>query len=86
MHIRTCGLCLWEFLTGELPCPSCPSAPTRPAVKPVCPEKPIAADDKLKKSLEAYDATVEKVRADYDDSMTLGPQLSPSTCQSCHTI
>jgi hypothetical protein len=26
MHMR--GLHLWEFLTGDLPCPSCSTAPT----------------------------------------------------------
>jgi hypothetical protein len=30
LHMR--GLCLWDFLTGELPCPPSPSAPAQPVI------------------------------------------------------
>jgi hypothetical protein len=30
LHMR--GLRLWDFLTGELPCPSSPSAPAQPMI------------------------------------------------------
>jgi hypothetical protein len=29
-HMR--GLCLWDFLTGELPCPPSPSTPVQPVI------------------------------------------------------
>jgi hypothetical protein len=29
MHLHMRGLCLWNFLTGELPCPPSPSAPAQ---------------------------------------------------------
>jgi hypothetical protein len=32
MHMHMCGLQLWEFLTGELLCPSSPSAPAQPVI------------------------------------------------------
>jgi hypothetical protein len=32
IHLHMCGLHLWEFLTGELPCPSSPSAPAQPVI------------------------------------------------------
>jgi hypothetical protein len=38
LHIR--GLRLWDFLTGELPCPSSPSAPAQPVIS----EKTTAAE------------------------------------------
>jgi hypothetical protein len=34
------GLCLWDFLTGELPCPPSPLAPAQPVIS----EKSIAAE------------------------------------------
>ena len=73
MRIHMHGLRLWEFLTSELTCPSCPTAPPCPELpqKLVSPVEPTAEDDaKLKKSFEAYDATVEKLCANYDDIMT----------------
>jgi hypothetical protein len=29
MRLHMCGLRLWDFLTGDLPCPPHPSAPTK---------------------------------------------------------
>jgi hypothetical protein len=41
LHMR--GLILWDFLTGELPCPPSPSAPAQPVIS----EKTTAAKEKL---------------------------------------
>jgi hypothetical protein len=38
LHMR--GLRLWDFLTGELPCPPSPSAPAQPVIS----EKTTAAE------------------------------------------
>jgi hypothetical protein len=38
LHMR--GLHLWDFLMGELPCPSSPSAPAQPVIS----EKTTAAE------------------------------------------
>jgi hypothetical protein len=32
MRLHMCGLRLWDFLTGELPCPPRPSAPAEPVI------------------------------------------------------
>jgi hypothetical protein len=32
IHLYMCGLRLWKFLTGEMPCPPPPSAPTQPVI------------------------------------------------------
>jgi hypothetical protein len=32
MRLHMCGLCLWDFLTNELPCPPSPSAPAQPVI------------------------------------------------------
>jgi hypothetical protein len=32
MRLHMHGLRLWDFLTGELPCPPSPSAPTQPMI------------------------------------------------------
>ncbi|WVZ70678.1 hypothetical protein U9M48_019321 [Paspalum notatum var. saurae] len=50
-HMR--GLRLWEFLTGELPCPPSPMAPVRPEI----PEK---ATDEAKEKLLADFSALEK--------------------------
>ena len=48
-HMR--GLRLWEFTTGNIPCPSPPVVP----VKPTIPDK--ATDDVKTKILDQYDAS-----------------------------
>ena len=48
-----CGLRLWEFITGDIPCPSPPVV----AVKPTIPDK--ATDDVKTKMLDDYDASME---------------------------
>jgi hypothetical protein len=40
MHLCMCGLSLWDFLMGELPCPPSPSAPAQPVIS----EKTTAAE------------------------------------------
>jgi hypothetical protein len=32
MRMHMCDLCLWDFLTGELPCPPSPSTPAQPVI------------------------------------------------------
>jgi hypothetical protein len=43
MRLHMCGLCLWEFLTGELPCLPSPSA----LVQSVISEKTTVAEKRL---------------------------------------
>ena len=50
-HMR--GLRLWEFITGDIPCPSPPVVP----VKPTIPDK--TTDDVKTKMLDDYDASME---------------------------
>ena len=47
------GLRLWEFITGDIPCPSPPVVP----VKPTIPDK--TTDDVKTKMLDDYDASME---------------------------
>ena len=56
-HMR--GLRLWEFLTGELPCPPCPQAPASPVV----PEK--ATDDEKQKILDDFAALEKSYEAQF---------------------
>ena len=71
IHMR--GLRLWEFLTGELPCPPRPTAPT-PPVLPVEPTLSATATDDEKQTfatlLADHDASVERLQVDYDDRMS----------------
>jgi hypothetical protein len=48
-----CGLRIWEFITGDIPCPPPPVVP----VKPTIPAK--ATDAEKTKILEDYDASME---------------------------
>jgi hypothetical protein len=43
MCLHMCGLRLWDFLMGELPCPPSPSAPAQPVIS----EKTTTAEKKL---------------------------------------
>ena len=54
-HLRwhMCGLRLWEFITGDIPCPS----PFVVPVKPTIPDK--ATDDVKTKMIDDYDASME---------------------------
>ncbi|WVZ90217.1 LOW QUALITY PROTEIN: hypothetical protein U9M48_036539 [Paspalum notatum var. saurae] len=54
-----CGLRLWEFLAGQLPCPPCPSAPARPTV----PKK--ATDEAKDKLLAEYDDLVKSYESQF---------------------
>ena len=51
---------LWEFLTGELPCPPRPTAPTQLVfpVQPVLSTTATDAEEEFERSLAAYDASV----------------------------
>ncbi|WVZ80634.1 hypothetical protein U9M48_028093 [Paspalum notatum var. saurae] len=53
------GLRLWDFLTGQLPCPPCPSAPARPTV----PDK--ATDEAKDKLLADYDDLVKSYESQF---------------------
>jgi hypothetical protein len=41
MRLHMCGLRLWDFLTGELPCLPSPSAPAQPVIS----EKTTTAEE-----------------------------------------
>jgi hypothetical protein len=43
MHLHMCGLRLWDFLTGEIPCLPSPSAPAQPVIS----EKTTAAEKEV---------------------------------------
>jgi hypothetical protein len=56
MCLHMCGLRIWDFLTGELPCPSHPSA----LAEPVILEKSTAAEkEKLLTDYEDHLASYE---------------------------
>ncbi|WVZ93221.1 hypothetical protein U9M48_039219 [Paspalum notatum var. saurae] len=59
MHWHMRGLRLWEFLTGELPCPPCPKALEHPVV----PEK--ASDDEKQKLLDDFAALEKSYEAQF---------------------
>ncbi|WVZ83156.1 hypothetical protein U9M48_030329 [Paspalum notatum var. saurae] len=73
------GLHLWEFLTGELPCPPCPTAPTHPVI----PEK---ATDEAKKELldefadlmKSYESQFSAYRCWLDEDAHAGSILTAS--------
>ena len=70
IHMR--GLCLWEFLTGELSCPPRPTAPTSPVllVTPILSPTAIDAEKTVyNKTLADFDVAVEKLHGDYEDPM-----------------
>ena len=73
------GLRLWEFITGDIPCPSPPVVP----VKPTIPDK--TTDDVKTKMLDDYDASMESYvsriatyRAWLDEDARAGAVLAAS--------
>jgi hypothetical protein len=79
MHLHMCGLRLWDFLTGELPCPPRPSAP----VEPVIPKKTIAAEkEKLltdyEDRLASYESQFHAYRTWLDEDARAGSVLTTS--------
>ncbi|WVZ93017.1 hypothetical protein U9M48_039040 [Paspalum notatum var. saurae] len=73
------GLCLWEFLTSEIPCPPCPTAPARPTI----PEK---ATNEAKKELldefadllKSYESQFNAYRCWLDEYARAGSILTAS--------
>jgi hypothetical protein len=56
MHLHMRGLQFWDFLMGELPCPSSPSAPAQPVIS----EKTTTTDkEKLRADYEDHLASYE---------------------------
>ena len=53
------GIRLWEFITGDISCPSPPVVP----VKPTIPDK--TTDDVKTKMLDDYDASVESYTSQF---------------------
>ena len=53
------GLRLWEFLTGDIPCPPPPSVPVRPIIS----DK--ATDAEKTKILADYDASMESYASQF---------------------
>jgi hypothetical protein len=62
LHMR--GLRLWDFLTGELPCPPSPSAPAQPVIS----EKTTAA--KKEKLLADYEDHLASYESQFQVYMT----------------
>ena len=59
LHWHMRGLRLWEFITGNIPCPSPPVVPIRPTI----PDK--ATDDVKTKMLDDYDASMESYASQF---------------------
>jgi hypothetical protein len=74
-----CGLRLWDFLTGELPCPPSPSTPAHPVftekTTAVEKEKLLADyDDRL----TSYESQFHTYRTRLDDDAHAGSILTAS--------
>ncbi|SPT17506.1 unnamed protein product [Triticum aestivum] len=73
MRIHMCGLLLWVFLSGEVPCPPCPVAPVAPTlpVLPVLAADASQADRDTSKALDdvAVDAYDQQMSA-YSNSLS----------------
>jgi hypothetical protein len=77
LHMR--GLRLWDFLTGELPCPPSPSAPAQPVIS----EKSTAAEkEKLladyKDRLASYESQFHVYKTWLDEDARVGSVLIAS--------
>ena len=64
LHWHMRGLRLWEFITGNIPCPSPPVVPIRPTI----PDK--ANDDVKTKMLDDYDASMDSYASQFAAYMT----------------
>jgi hypothetical protein len=77
LHMR--GLCLWNFLTGELPCLPSPSAPAQHVIS----EKTIAVEkEKLfadyEHRLTSYESQFHAYRTWLDEDARAGSVLTAS--------
>jgi hypothetical protein len=72
------GLQLWDFLTGELPCPSSPSAPAQPVIS----EKTTTAEEKLltdyEDRLASYESQFHAYKTWLDEDARAGSVLTAS--------
>jgi hypothetical protein len=77
LHMR--GLRLWEFLTGELPCPPRPSAPTEPVIseKTTTAEKETLLTD-YEDRLASYESQFHAYRTWLDEDARAGSVLPAS--------
>jgi hypothetical protein len=74
-----CGLRLWDFLTGELPCPPSPSAPAQPMIS----EKTTAAEKEqlladYEDRMASYESQFHAYRAWLDEDAHAGSVLTAS--------
>jgi hypothetical protein len=79
MHLHMRDLRLWDFLTGELPCPPRPSAPA----KPVIAEKTTAAEKEkfladYEDHLASYESLFHAYRTWLDEDAHAGSVLTVS--------
>jgi hypothetical protein len=63
MHLHRRGLHLWDFLTGEFPCPPSPLAPAQPVIS----EKTTAVEKKL---LADYEDRLASYKSQFHAYMT----------------
>jgi hypothetical protein len=77
LHMR--GLRLWDFLTGELPCPSSPSAPAQPVIskKTTAAEKEQLLAD-YEDRLASYESQFHAYRTCLDEDAHAGSVLTAS--------
>jgi hypothetical protein len=74
-----CGLSLWDFLMGELPCPPSPSAPAQPVIS----EKTTAAEKEwlladYEDRLPSYESQFHAYRTKLDEDAHAGSVLAAS--------
>jgi hypothetical protein len=77
LHMR--GLCLWDYLTGELPCPPSPSAPAQPVIS----KKTTAAEKKrlhadYEDRLASYESQFHAYKTWLDEDAHAGLVLTAS--------
>jgi uncharacterized protein (DUF1015 family) len=74
-----CGIHLWDFLTGELPCPPSPSAPAQPVIleKTTAAEKVRLLAD-YEDRLASYKSQFHAYRTWLDDDARAGSVLTAS--------
>jgi hypothetical protein len=79
MRVHMRGLQLWEFLTGELPCPPSPSAPAQPVIseKTTASEKERLIAD-YDDHLASYEPQFRAYRIWLDEDARAGSVLVPS--------
>jgi hypothetical protein len=77
LHIH--GLHLWDFLTGELPCPSSPSAPAHPVIskKTTTTQKEQLLAD-YEDRLDSYESQFHAYKTWLDEDARAGSVLTAS--------